>query len=148
MIQPFSPAGFSLRETRLLAVRESGFGEHMKDWGGDLKDTYFEGKKGLDRGLGAIGAAANVILKGGDEIFKGAIGQKYNAPHGIAGHTRADLKSLMGNVVRFRPIRAAGDIWSLATADIPLDTINLLTGNNLSGGRSATRHAVQKTLAA
>lgn len=148
MFNTFSRTGFSLRESRLIHVRESGFGEHMKDYGRDIKETYLQNKKGLDRGLGAIGAAASVILKGGDELFKGAIGQKFHSPHGIAGHTRADLKSLVGNVVHFRPLRAAGDVWSLATADVPLDTINLLTGNNLSTNRSNTRSDVHKTLAA
>jgi len=139
--------GMPLRESRLIFERESSFGDHMKDYGKDLSSTYFSGKKGLDRGLGAVGAAANVVLKAGDEIFKGILGQKYNAPHGIAGHTRADLASLFGNVVHFRPIRAAGDVWSLATADIPLDAINLVTGNNLGSMRSQTHAEAAKTVA-
>lgn len=138
--------GFSLRESRLTYARESGFGEHMKEYGNDLKDVYFTGKTGLDRGLGAIGAAANVVLKAPDELFKGAIGQKFSAPHGIAGHTRADVKSLFRNIFTAHPLRAASDLWSLATADVPLDAINLLTGNNLSETRRNTRAAVAYTL--
>jgi len=141
--------GFSLRENRLITERESGFGEHMGEYGRDLKATYSAGKKGmLDTTLGAVGAAANVVLKGPDELFKGAVGQKYNAPHGIAGHTRADLGSLFDNVVHLRPIRAAGDVWSLATADVWMDLINAGTGNNLSAQKNATRTEIDHVLAA
>jgi hypothetical protein len=141
--------GFSLRESRLIYERESGFGEHMKDWGRDLKTTYFEGKDNLvDQTLGAVAAAANVVLKGTDEVVKGVLKQPYNPPHGIAGHTIADAKSLIGNVVHLRPFRALGDAASLVFSDIPMDTVNLLTGNGLNKSRHNTRAAIDKTLAA
>lgn len=146
MRMPPSSTGFSLRESRLIFERESGFGEHMKDYGHDLADTYVHGKKGLDRVLGAVGLAGNLLFKGGDELYKGAVGQKFNAPHGIAGHTRADIVSLFGNIWHFRPLRAAGDVWSLATGDIPLDALNLLTGNTLGSTRSHTRASLSTVL--
>ncbi len=141
--------GFSIRESRLTYERESSFGDHMKEYGRDVRDTYFTGKEGIvDQTLGAVGAVANVALKGTDQLYKGIVGQRYNSPHGIAGHTIADTKSLIKNVFTLHPLRALGDASSLVFSDVPMDAVNLLTGNGLNNGRHSTRSAIDKTLAA
>lgn len=126
-----SRKGFSLRESRLLFYeRESGFGEHMIDYKNNLVATYVADKDGVvDYVLGGVGATANLLLKGPDHLYKAAVGQEFVNPTGIAGNTWADLKSLFDNVIHVHPLRAVGDAWSLATADVPLDVINALTGN-------------------
>ncbi len=142
-------SGFSLKESHLLYERESSFSDHMGAYVEDVKGTYFRGKKGVvDRTLGAIGGLANVGLKGPDQVFKGIVGQSYNSPHGIAGHTRADTLSLIKNVFTGHPIRALGDASSLIFSDVPMDAINLVTGNGLNHSTHSTRAAVGKTLAA
>lgn len=143
----FSKNGFSLKESRLLYERESTFGDHMKAYGQDLKETYIEDKADLvDRTLGIVGAAANVVLKGPDQLYKGIVGQPYNIPHGIAGHTITDTKSLIKNVFTLHPLRALGDASSLIFSDIPMDAVNLVTGNGLGHTRRNTREAIDKTL--
>jgi hypothetical protein len=138
-------------ERRLLYKRGSGFWEHMRAYGNNFMETYYHNNnaKGvLDYMQGAVGAAANILLKAGEQIYKGAVGQKFNEPNGILGHTRADLRSLLSNIVHIRPLRALGDAWSLATSDLPMDVINGLTGNNLNEHQRKTRNAISHTLAA
>ncbi len=126
----------------------SEFSGHMKEYGRDVKTTYIDGKKGVvDMTLGAVGAAANLVLKGPDQLYKAAVGQEYNAPHGIAGHTIADTKSLIKNVFTLHPLRALGDASSLIFSDIPMDAINLVTNNGLNHSTRSTRAAIDKTLA-
>jgi hypothetical protein len=135
--------GFSLRESRLIALRESSFGDHMKDYGHDLKDTYISGRKGtFDRVAGAAMIPVSAILEGPDQIFDGILGRKYEAPAGVAGRTRRDIKLLFKDVFTLHPIRAAADAWKLATSDLILDSGDLVTGSRINKTRSSVSHAL------
>lgn len=122
--------GFS--EARLIK-RESGFGEHMMDYGRDIRDTYLSNKKGiLDTTLGAVMTAASVIAEGPDQAYDAILGREYHRPSGIAGRTRRDIGLLLKDVVTLHPLRALGDAWRIATSDLILDGGDALTGNRLS----------------
>ncbi len=137
-MQRFS-AGTS-RERRLLlkGQRESGFWEHLRDFGTDFNETYIEGmgrKDTLDKITAAFAGAMQVILRGGDAVYDAAIGRKFEAPHGIAGNTWRDLKALGSDVLHLRPLHILGDVWKLATSSIPQDI-----GDGLAGLRQSSIH--------
>lgn len=137
----FPPVGAG--EHRLIA-RNAGFGNHMADYGRDLGSTYFSNKKGLvDRAGSAAMAGLSVVLEGTDQIYDAILGREYVAPKGIVGRTRRDLGLLFKDVFTFHPLRAAGDVWRLATSDWILDGGDMVTGNRLN-----TRSAATKLLAA
>lgn len=137
----FFPIGIT--ERRLIRLKE-GFGNHMADYGRDLGGTYFKSKKGiLDRAGSAAMAGLSVIFEGTDQLYDALMGREYVAPKGLLGRIQRDTWLLLKDVFTLHPLRAAGDIWRLATSDLILDGGDLITGNRLN-----TRNAAMKVLAA
>ncbi len=122
---------WTIGEQRLtFLMREVG--SNAAEWGRDIRDEYLVGpwQRGdnIQKIAGPFAAAASTVLELPDYLFAGAVDQRVEHPRGIFGRTRRDLGELLGNVVRLRPLRAVRSGWSLATADIPLDGIDMLGG--------------------
>lgn len=111
---------------------------HMGDYGRDLGNTYFSNpfkkKDSIAMITGPVMAAASLLLEGTDQMYSAVVGPEYEAPHGIGGRTRRDVKALLKDVVTLHPLRAAGDAWRAITSSWILDTGDALGGHRLSDG--------------
>lgn len=101
----------------------------------DIVDTYIVGpwqQKGaiVQKAAGVPAAIANVFFRGGDEVLRWFSGQEYQAPQGILGNTRRDIGNLLGNLLpnNFHPLKAASNLWSIVSGDIPADIKDALLG--------------------
>ena len=134
-------------ETRMIALRregESGFWEHMQDYGRDIGNTYISqgiGEKDPVKTVtGAFMLPLSVLLEGPDQVWSGITGQRYEAPRGLIGRTRRDMGLLLQDIFTLHPLRAAGDVWRMATSDWILDTGDVI-GNHQHGTRNQMKHA-------
>lgn len=121
------------------------FGENLKSYGKDLDKQYLSGpydrKDPIQKGLGPVMAAGSLILEGTDQLWAGVVDQRLDVPTGIAGRTRRDIKLLLKDIVTLHPLRAIGDGFRLAFADVPLDI-----GDTVGGFRLNDRHRMDSAM--
>ena len=131
-----------------------GIKDHMNDYGQSIGKKYFEGRKGVDRVFGGMGAASEVVFRGGDEVVSAIVGEEYErSGDGLLSHIRADTSQLVGNLGlkkqkksgkrEFHPVRAVTNIVR-APSGLLVDVTDMATNSV----QSSTRHSVQRTLAA
>lgn len=106
-------------------MSESSFGEHMGEYGKDIWSTYVTAgvkeKDPIKMATGVVMTPLSLLLEGPDHLYAGLVGQKYEAPTGIAGRIRRDAGMLLKDVVTLHPLKALGDAWRLGTSDWILD---------------------------
>jgi hypothetical protein len=132
-----------LAERRLIALMDT-MGDNLREYGRDWSQTYivepWKSNDPVQVIIGGVGAAASAVLEGTDVLWSGLVDEKYEPPDGMAGRITRDVRLLVTNIGTFHPLRAVGNLWRLATSDIPLTFIDVAGGFHESS--SATRSQI------
>gem|GEM_PF-1477327 len=137
----------SAREARMIHLFKE-IGSNAKTWWVDGKNKYIVDPIKMSNypkaAMGVGAAAASAVLEFPDYIVSGIIDQKLEPPSGTLGRTRRDIGVLLKDVVTLRPLRSLADASRLVFTDIPMDTIEAVTG--LDGASSKRVSVTQKTV--
>ena len=146
--------GSESRLTRKLSERFGNAWENVKGLGRRVDDTYFRGpyrrddnyQKLLGPPIGVVDGMANIL----DESIAGLANKKLPPLEGrFFVRTRRDVKELVGDVVRLKPINAALDVFRLISLNPLIDTADLVGGfehGKTAGIRGETAARVRRVL--
>lgn len=115
MLHHSFPSAF--REERLIGLMKN-VGSNFNTWRHDVADTHIKGP--VEQGnypkaaAGAVLAVGSALTELSDYLIAGAVDKDLEAPGGgVMPRTRRDVKALLGDAVKLRPLATVANVIRL-----------------------------------